>query len=140
MNILEVLHKTNLFKSKSEIRRLIEQKGLKLDWEVIESIDYDLYAPDWEENNIYINCIGKDMGLPCCQNIKVHTLDSFIKDSNEEGTTYKALSAWIREGLIRHLKVKDHPEDLMKVINNYVLQNYFILSKGKRDFWVLEMY
>lgn len=150
MNIIELLHKTNLFKSKSEIRRLIEQKGIKIDHETISDINYDLYAPDWDEEQIYINCgsrQGKEIGFPDCKNVKVHNLSYFFAEEIQQlkdTHIYKTIWKILDYGGYRLFKTKTdaNDKDLVELYNNYIFTNFFLLNKGKtlQNMWILELY
>ena len=54
INILDLLVETNLVKSKSEARRLIEQKGISLNQEKIDSVEKNITEEDLNENSIIL--------------------------------------------------------------------------------------
>jgi tyrosyl-tRNA synthetase len=54
INILDLLVETNLTNSKSEARRLIEQKGISINQEKVESLDKTIEEKDLNNNFIII--------------------------------------------------------------------------------------
>ena len=54
INILDLLVETNLVKSKSEARRLIEQNGISLNQEKIDSVEKNITEEDLNENSIIL--------------------------------------------------------------------------------------
>lgn len=124
MNIIQALFATNLFASKSEIKRLIIQKGVKVDW---KTVDLNFEFPTIDFGELHPNE---------CEKVKAYGFSEVLMEKDNDYLT--TISEMIKRKVMHYFKADSFSEKWANEACRELFVNYFVLQKGKKEIWILE--